>query len=194
MNMDLGAGPGPTPLAKSDWLEQPVTDSAGREGVVRRVFQVGTVQVGILTAVDCNPVGCPIWEEPLDLVARRGEVAAFPDFRQRVEEFGALELLVLHARATQAEADRYLALRDRLAPYSRAQTDLYSALIAQVRPGDRVATEAVRGTVLDPDPLPRFSVRLTFTMQLDAVHRDAGRPDGIVDLATFCLFPTLGLL
>ncbi|ATM24703.1 hypothetical protein SMD44_p10204 (plasmid) [Streptomyces alboflavus] len=143
-------------LAESDWLGQRVTDLAGQHGVVRRVYQVHTVQVAILTAIAAAPDVCPIWDAPLDLLARGDEQARLPDFQQQSEEVGRLEYRVLHGSASQAERERYRVLRDRLAPYRRAGDALHSALIAQIRAGDRVIDFIAnwQGTVLDPDPLP----------------------------------------
>ncbi|MER5988016.1 hypothetical protein [Streptomyces sp. NPDC001787] len=59
----------PLPLAESDWLDRTVTDLDGRRGVVRRVYQVGAVQVAILTTADQSPDPRPIWDMPLDLLA-----------------------------------------------------------------------------------------------------------------------------
>ncbi|WP_328372912.1 hypothetical protein OG800_49320 (plasmid) [Streptomyces sp. NBC_00445] len=196
MNIDLGFGPDPVPLARSDWLGHTVTDLDGRRGVVRRVYQADTVQVAILTAADQEPDSCPIWDEPLDLLAREGEGAAFPLFRQLVEEVGDLEILVLRGHAREAEKDRYRALRDRLGPYHKAQSSLHFALIQQVQAGDRVIDylRNWQGTVLAPDLPPAMSFRHKMTVRLDEAHHDERWPDGIVDLFTVTLYPTLGLL
>jgi hypothetical protein len=184
------------PLAESDWLGHTVTDLAGRTGVVRRVYQVEAVQVAILTATAPAPDGCPIWDAPLDLVSRDGEKMAFPNYQQQADETGDLEFLVLHGRASLVQQDRYRVLRDRLDPYLRAPSSLHSALIEQVQAGDRVIDYMAnrQGTVLEPDPLPRLTARHKMTVRLDGPHRDERWPDGIVDLPTVTLYPTLELL
>lgn len=196
MNNDLDSALQITPLPGSDWLGHTVTDLDGRGGVVRHVYQVDAVQVAILTAVVPNPGICPIWDAPVDLLARDGEKATVPHFRQHSAELGDLEIRVLHGYASEAETTRYSALRKRLAPYFEAPSSLHAALIAEVQPGDRVVDYLTnrQGTVLDPDPLPRLSARHTMTVQLDEEHRCETRPDGITDLSTITLYPTLGLL
>ncbi|MCX4682289.1 hypothetical protein OG413_44720 [Streptomyces sp. NBC_01433] len=186
----------PVPLAESDWLDRTVTDLDGRRGVVRRVYQVGAVQVAILTTADQSPDLCPIWDMPLDLLAREGQKAAFPAYRQQVSEVGRLEFLVLYGKASEAETSRYRSMRDRLAPYSQAQSSLHVALIGQIQAGDRVVDylQNWHGTVLNPDPLPEMPFRHTMTVRLDEAHREERWPDGIVDLFTVTLYPTLGLL
>ncbi|MFF9076260.1 hypothetical protein ACF1A9_28810 [Streptomyces sp. NPDC014872] len=188
--------PDPIPLTESDWLGQTVTDLVGRQGVVRRVYEVDAVQVAILTAAVSDPDACPIWDEPLDLLARDGEKAAFADYSQQADEVGRLEMAVLRGDASAAETNRYRALRNRVARYPQAQSSLHFALIAQVREGDRVIDylKNWQGTVLDPDPLPRMSFRPKMTVRLDEAHRDERWPDGIVDLWTVTLYPALGLL
>jgi hypothetical protein len=185
-----------TPLPESDRLGRTMTDLDGRRGVVRRVYQVDAVQVAILTAVVPDPGVCPIWDEPVDLLARDGEKAAVPYFRQQSDELGDLEIRVLHGCASETETARYSALRKRLTPYFEAGSSLHGVLIAQVQPGDRVVDYLTnrQGTVLDPDPLPQLSVRHTMTVRLDEVHRCETWPDGITNLSTVTLYPTLGLL
>ncbi|MER5988015.1 hypothetical protein [Streptomyces sp. NPDC001787] len=87
-------------------------------------------------------------------------------------------------------------MRDRLAPYSQAQSSLHVALIGQIQAGDRVVDylQNWHGTVLNPDPLPEMSFRHTMTVRLDEAHREERWSDGIVDLFTVTLYPTLGLL
>jgi hypothetical protein len=187
--------PHPVPLTESDWLGQTVTDLEGRRGVVRRVYQVDAVQVAILIAAPDLDT-CPIWDEPLDLLARDGEKAAFADYPQQADEAGRLEMAVLRGNASAAETGRYRALRDRVARYPTAQSSLHFALIAQVRAGDRVidCLQNWQGTVLNPDPLPRMPFRSKMTVRLDEAHRGKRWPDGVVDLWTVTLYPTLGLL
>lgn len=194
--MNNDSVPEPVPLTDSNWLGQTVTDLEGRQGVVRLVYQVDAVQVAILTAASPDPETCPIWDEPLDLLARDGEKAAFADYSQQADEVGRLEMAVLRGSASPAETNRYRALRDRVARYTKAQTSLHFALIAQVRAEDRVIDylHNWQGTVLDPDPLPRLSFRAKMTVRLDEAHIDERWPDGIADLWTTTLYPTLGLL
>ncbi|MFZ3491837.1 hypothetical protein ACODT5_01105 [Streptomyces sp. 5.8] len=189
--MNPDSVPDPAPLATSDWLGRTVTDLKGRQGVVRRVYQVGAVQVAILTATILDPRSCPIWDEPLDLLARDDEGAAFPDYEQLTDEVGRLEMSVVRGIASEGEADRYRTLRDQVAPYATAQSALHFALITQVRAGDRVVDclHNRQGTVLDPSLF-----HLKMTVRLDEAHRDDRWPDGVVDLYTPVLYPTLGLL
>ncbi|WP_330351866.1 hypothetical protein [Streptomyces sp. NBC_00582] len=194
--MNNDSVPDPVPLTESDWLGQTVTDLADRQGVVRRVYEVDAVHVAILTAAVPDPDTCPIWDEPLDLLARDGEKAAFADYPQQTDEVGRLEIAVLRGNTSPAETNRYRALRNRVTRYTKAQSSLHFALIAQVRAGDRVIDylRNWQGTVLDPDPLPRMSFRPKMTVRLDEAHRDERWPDGVVDLWTVTLYPTLGLL
>ncbi|MGW1496077.1 hypothetical protein [Streptomyces sp. NPDC002402] len=194
--MNNDSVPDPIPLTESDWLGRTVTDLEGCRGVVRRVYQVDAVQVAVLHAASPDPDACPIWVESLDLLARDGEKAAFADYSQQADEVGRLEMAVLRGNASAAETDRYRALRDRVARYPKAQTSLHFALIAQVQAGDRVIDylQNWRGTVLDPDPLPRMSFRPKVTVRLDEAHIDERWPNGIVNLWTTTLYPTLGLL
>ncbi|MFJ9380156.1 hypothetical protein [Streptomyces sp. NPDC101455] len=177
-------------------LGNTMTDLDGRRGVVRHLYRVDTVEVAILTAVVPAPQACPIWDTPVDLLARDGEEAAVPNFRQQSDELSDLEIRVLHGCASETDTTRCNALRERLVPYFEAGISLHSRLIAQVKPGDRVVDYLTnrQGTGLDPDPRPRFSVRHTMTVQLDEVHRCKTWPDGITDLSTVVLYPTLGLL
>ena len=65
-----------------------------------------------------------------------------------------------------------------------------------MRPGDRVVEYIAdwTGTVVDPDPVPRMPARVKMTVRLDEGCRSGDDPDGVVDLYTSVLFPTLGLL
>lgn len=195
MRSDLDFDPELTPLAESDWLGQTVTDLEGRHGMVRRVYQVDTIQVAILTSTTPDPAVCPIWDEPLDLLARDGERAAFAEYRQYVDEVGDLEIRVLHGQSSEAERRRYRTLRGRLDPYPNAQGNLHLALMEQVQSGDRVVDylKNWHGTVLDPDPLPKMSLRHKMTIRLDEAHHSERWPDGVVNLSTITLYPTLGL-
>jgi hypothetical protein len=196
MRFDLEFDPNLAPLAESEWLGQSVTDLEGQQGVVRRVYEVDAVQVAILTSAGTDLNACPIRDEPLDLLARNGEKAAFAEYRQQVDEVGALEVRVLHGQSSEAERSRYRTLRGRLDPYSNAQTSLHLALMEQVQAGDRVIDylKNWHGTVLDPDVLPKMPFRHTMAIRLDEAHRSERWPDGIVNLSTITLYPTLGLL
>jgi hypothetical protein len=196
MRFDLEFDPDLAPLAECEWLGQSVTDLEGQQGVVRRVYEVDAVQVAILTSAGTDLNACPIRDEPLDLLARNGEKAAFADYRQQVDEVGALEVRVLHGQSSEAERSRYRTLRGRLDPYSNAQTSLHLALMEQVQAGDRVIDYLTNwhGTVLDPDVLPKMPFRHTMAIRLDEAHRSERWPDGIVNLSTITLYPTLGLL
>jgi hypothetical protein len=196
VNIDRGFAHHITSLPRSGWLGATVTDLDGRRGVVGRVYVVDAVQVAILTAVVPGPGVCPIWDVPVDLLARDGEKAAVPNFHQQSDELGDLEIRVLRGCASEAETTRYSALHKRLGPYFEAGSSLHGALIGQVQPGDRVVDYLTnrQGTVLDPDPLPWLSVRHTMTVRLDEAHRCTAWPDGTTDLSTAVLYPTLGLL
>ncbi|MFM9458364.1 hypothetical protein [Streptomyces europaeiscabiei] len=196
MRFDLEFDPKLAPLAESEWLGQTVTDLEGQQGVVRRVYEVDAVQVAILTSAGTDLNAYPIRDEPLDLLARNGEKAAFAEYRQQVDEVGALEVRVLHGQSSEAETSRYRTLRGRLDPYSNAQTSLHLALMEQVQAGDRVIDylKNWHGTVLDPDVPPKMPFRHTMAIRFDEAHRSERRPDGIVNLSTVTLYPTLGLL
>jgi hypothetical protein len=196
VHLGLDFDPELTPLAESEWLGQTVTDLEGQQGLVRRVYEVGAVQVAILTSTDTDLSACPIRDEPLDLLARPDGRAAFTEHRQQVDEVCTLEVRVLHGQSSEAERSHYRTLRGRLDPYSNAQTSLHLALMEQVQAGDRVVDylKNWHGTVLDPDPLPKMSFRHKMTIRLDEEHRSERWPDGIVSLSTVTLYPTLGLL
>ncbi|WP_329155690.1 hypothetical protein OIU91_40900 (plasmid) [Streptomyces sp. NBC_01456] len=187
-----------TPLADSSWLRSKATDPYGRAGTVRLAYQVSTIQVAILTDLTPAPDTCPVWIQPLDLLARDGGTADFQDFRARFKEESDLKLLMLSDRACASERERQRELQDRLTPYSFAEHRLHRFLNAQLRVGDRVVDtyRGRRGTLLDPSPppLPHISSPMIVRFDEPYVPGDPQWLKGTSTISAIGLYPTLGLL
>ncbi|MER5985585.1 hypothetical protein [Streptomyces sp. NPDC001787] len=185
-----------TPLTASDWLGSTATDPYGRTGTVRRVFQVGPVQVAVLT--DSTPEACPIWDTPVDLLARDGSAAAFPEYREQSRTMDGLRLHMLSNGTSGAVKDRYHVLLERLAPYSKAQHSLHRFLTGRLVVGDRVIDtyKGRQGTLLDPnpEPLPHITDPMIVHFEKPPSCDDQRWPDGIAFLSIQGLYPSLGLL
>lgn len=192
-----------TPLPDSPWLGRAVTDHLGRHATVRGVYEVGGQHVAVLTST--LPVaqgGEAICGEHVDLLSSDGQAPAFPGFRDKLNRLGDLEGALHSAGATEDDARAFSALRRTLAPYQQAEYRLKQALIDQMRPGDRIylTGKGWYATLedLDDDPLrdlPRMALRIRLD---DAALQEAPsilerHPDGVIELSTLMMWPTLDL-
>ncbi|MER0477068.1 hypothetical protein ABR737_01615 [Streptomyces sp. Edi2] len=201
MNTDSELIPHVEMVRTSPWLGKTATGPRGRTGTVRQVYDVEGVHVAVLTADDADIYNRPIWNEPVDLLATGTSPAAVPDFSDRLSEFTRLEVTLVRGSPSEAENERFGALRESLSPYLAAGPRLRRALIEQVQPGDRVvASQNWRATVLDPDLEPQLPLRTRMRVRVDARHVQADPmmreryADGVIDLAPSILVPTLGLI
>ncbi|MFJ8752018.1 hypothetical protein ACIREO_22210 [Streptomyces sp. NPDC102441] len=194
-----------TPLIESHWVGSTAVDPYGRTGIVRLVYQVGLVQVAVLTDPTPAVNTCPIWDLPVDLLTPDEGTAAFPDYREQSRVMDGLRLRLLISGASAADEDDYRVLKDRyrvlvgrLTPYPGAQHRLHRFLIAQLAAGDSVIDtfQGRRGVVLDPNPRPLPHITDPMVVQFEESRsRDDQRwPDGTAFLSVQGLFPSLGLL
>ncbi|MFD3422108.1 hypothetical protein [Streptomyces decoyicus] len=187
----------------STWLAKDVTDHLGRPATVRRVYEVRGQHVALLTsALPASEGGEAICGEHVDLLCADGRPPAFPRFLNKIAELGRLEEALYNDGATEADAQRFRAAARALKPYQRAEHYLRQALIDQARPGDRMylTSKDWYATLADLDSHPlRDLPRQALHVRLDdAALREQpslleSHPDGIVELSTLTMWPTLGL-
>ncbi|MFF8786956.1 hypothetical protein [Streptomyces sp. NPDC015125] len=193
-----------TPVNDSPWLGKDVTDHLGRPATVRRVYDVRGQHVALLTSASSAPEkGEAIYGEHVALLSADGQPPTFPDFQDKRAELVRLECILHSEGATKADAERFRAAAQALAPYQQARGRLRQALIDQAQPGDRVylTRQGSYATVADADSYPLDDLpRLSMHVRLgdDALRNDPylleGHPDGIVELSTLTLWPTLDLI
>jgi hypothetical protein len=198
--------PAITVVNDSRWLNKDVTDHLGRPASVRRVYDVDGEHVAVLTsALPVAEGGEAICGEHVDLLATAEEPPAFPDFLDQRNQLAVLEGAVFRDGATEDDARRYRALADAIGRRQGAEARLTRALFSTAMSGDRVylTGTGILTTIVDPDPRPEpglDGVRLYVRARLDTHHLDENphlartHPDGIADLSTLTLFPTLGLI
>lgn len=193
-----------TPVAGSPWLGQDVTDHLGRPATVRRVYDVDGEHVALLTsALPAYQGGEAVHGEHVGLLSAPGRSPALTGFRDRLAELGRLEGVLHDDGATEADAGRFRDAAQALKPYTQSVFRLRQALIDQAQPGDRVYLTGKDwyATVDDLDDSPLHDLpRLALPVRLDddalrrAPHLRRRHPDGLVELSTLGMWPTLGLL
>ncbi|MFG2210916.1 hypothetical protein [Streptomyces sp. NPDC048638] len=194
------------PVTESPWLNEHVTDHLGRPATVRRLYDVDGENVAVLTSdLPTAEGGDAIYSEHAGLLATADQPPAFPDYQTRWKQLTTLENALYQDDATEDDARRFRALADTLRPFQHSRLRLKMALLADAQSGDRVylTGRGLFATILDPDPYNESAddgVRLNLRARLDETHlRDNphlrnAHPDGILDLSTLRLFPTLGLI
>ncbi|WP_446047618.1 hypothetical protein [Streptomyces olivaceus] len=201
MSIDLASA---TTVDDSHWLGREVVDHLGRPATVRRVYDVRGQHVAVLTS-DLPAVenGEAIYGEHTSLLSAEGQAPAFPGFQDKFRELARLERILHTEGGTEEDAHRFRAASQALKPYQEARYYLRQALIDQAEPGDRIYLTGKNwyATIADIDghslrDLPRMALRLRLD---DAALREAphileSHPDGIVELTTIMMWPTLGLI
>jgi hypothetical protein len=194
------------PVTESPWLSMGVTDHLGRPATVRRVYDVDGEHVAVLTSdLPTAEGGDAIYGEHVGLLATADQPPAFPDYQAQWKQLTVLESALHRDDATEDDARRFRALADTLKPFQRSRLRLKMALLTEAQSGDRVylTGKGLFATIVAPDPYDEYAddgVRLHLRARLDESHlRDNPRlsnahPDGILDLSTLRLFPTLGLI
>ncbi|MEV1040539.1 hypothetical protein AB0J01_28395 [Streptomyces sp. NPDC050204] len=191
-------------LPQSPWLGKAVTDHLGRPATVRRVYEIGGQHVAVLTsALPAAQGGEAIYGEHVDLLSADGKAPAFPGFRDKLSRLADLESALHEPGATEDGARAFRTLQQTLKPYQLAEYRLRQALIDQAQPGDRLYLTGkdwyVTLASLDDHPLrdlPRMAlrVRLEDASLREESHILERHPDGIVELSTLTMWPTLGLI
>ncbi|MFF9786344.1 hypothetical protein [Streptomyces nigrescens] len=185
------------------WLDKDVTDRLGRPATVRRVYDVQGHHVAVLTStLPASEGGEAISGEHIDLLSADGQPPAFPNFQEKFDELVRLEEVLHSGGATEADAECFRAAAQALKPYQHAEQRLRQALIDQAQPGDRVYLTGKDwyATVVDADDHPLHDLpRMALPIRLDAAalrddpYLQTRHPDGIVELSTLRLWPTLNL-
>ncbi|MFF9436334.1 hypothetical protein ACF1BP_21630 [Streptomyces sp. NPDC014735] len=202
--MDDELTPRAVALPQSPWLGKAVTDRLGRPATVRRIYETGGQHVAVLTsALPAAQGGEAICGEHVGLLSADGRAPAFPGFRDKLSRLADLESALHDPGATEDDARAFRALHQTLKPYQHAEYNLRQALIDQAQPGDRVYLTGKHwyGTLADLDDhplrdLPRMALRIRLD---DATLREEPHilerhPDGIIELTTLTMWPTLGLI
>lgn len=191
-------------VTDSPWLGKDVTDHLDRPATVRRVYDVNGQHTAVLTStLPALDGGEAISGEHVGLLSLDGQPPAFPGYRDKLTELGELEHTLHSDGATEEDALRFRAASQTLKPYQHAEYHLRQALIDQAQPGDRVYLTGKDwyGTIADLDDhplrdLPRMALRLRLD---DAALREEPHilerhPDGIIELTTLMMWPTLDLI
>ncbi|MGW1291001.1 hypothetical protein ACWD4N_47560 [Streptomyces sp. NPDC002586] len=193
-----------TVLDDSPWLGKNVTDHLHRPATVRRVYDVDGEHVAVLTSDHpASEDHDAISAEHVGLLATDADAPAFPDFLAQRDQLVDLEHTIFYEDATEDDVRRYRALADTITRYQGAESRLSRALFSTARTGDRVylTGTGMFATITDPDPEPALDgLRLHIRARLDETHLRQhphlrrAHPDGLLDLSTLTLFPTLGLI
>ncbi|MFI1769122.1 hypothetical protein ACH41H_44820 [Streptomyces sp. NPDC020800] len=188
----------------SPWLGKAVTDHLGRPATVRRVYEVRGQHVAVLTSdLPAAQGGEAICGEHVDLLSTDNQAPAFPGFRDKLDQLANLESALYCTDATEDDARAFRALRMALEPFQFAEYRLRHALLDQARPGDRLYLTGKDWYAtlhdLDDHPLrdlPRMAlrVRLDDSALREEPHILERHPDGIVELNTLTMWPTLDLI
>ncbi|MFI1312520.1 hypothetical protein ACH4TS_20600 [Streptomyces albidoflavus] len=188
----------------SPWLGKAVTDHLGRPAAVRRVYEVRGQHVAVLTSdLPAAQGGEAIYGEHIDLLSTDDQAPAFPGFRDKLDQLADLEDALYRTDATEDDARAFRALRVTLEPFQFAEYRLRHALLDQAQPGDRLYLTGKDWYAtlhdLDDHPLrdlPRMAlrVRLDDSALREEPHILKRHPDGIVELTTLTMWPTLGLI
>ncbi|WP_331746136.1 hypothetical protein OG923_34700 (plasmid) [Streptomyces halstedii] len=188
----------------SPWLGKAVTDHLGRPAAVRRVYEVRGQHVAVLTSdLPAAQGGEAIYGEHVDLLSTDDQAPAFPGFRDKLDQLANLESALHDPSATEADAHAFRALQQVIKPHQHAEYHLRHALIDQARPGDRLYLTGKHWYAtlhdLDDHPLrdlPRVAlrVRLDDSALREEPHILKRHPDGIVELTTLTMWPTLDLI
>ncbi|MEO3976980.1 hypothetical protein [Streptomyces sp. CAU 1734] len=192
------------PVNDSHWLGKEVTDHLGRPATVRRVYDVQGQPVALLTSpLPATENGEAIYGEHTALLSADGQPPAFLGFQDKLDELGRLESALYADGATEEDAQRFRAASQELKPYQQSRYYLRQALVDQAQPGDRMylTGKGRCATVVDIDDhplcdLPRMALRLRLdeaTLR-EEPHLLESHPDGIVELSTIMMWPTLGLI
>ncbi|MEV6425992.1 hypothetical protein [Streptomyces sp. NPDC051662] len=193
-----------TALPDSPWLGKAVTDHLGRPATVRRVYEIDGQHVAVLTsALPADQGGEAICGEHVDLLSADGRAPAFPGFLDKLARLADLESALHDPGATEDDARAFRALQQAIKPYQFAEYRLRQALIDQAQPGDRLYLTGKHWYVtladLDGHPMrdfPRMAlrVRLEDDVLREESHILERHPDGVIELSTLTMWPTLGLI
>ncbi|MFI1189174.1 hypothetical protein [Streptomyces californicus] len=191
-------------VSKSPWLGEDVIDHLGRPAIVRSVYDVNGEHTAVLTsALPAIKGGEAISGEHVDLLSKPGTAPAFPGYQDKLSELADLESTLHSVGATEEDALHFRAAHQALKPYQLAEYHLRQALIDQAEPGDRVYLTGKDwyATIVDigdhplHDP-PRMAlrIRLDNSALSEEPHILQRHPDGIIQLSTLMMWPTLGLV
>lgn len=191
-------------VSDSTWLGKDVTDHLGRPAVVRRVYDVNGQHTAVLTsALPAIKGGEAISGEHVDLLSIGGQAPIFPGYLDKLDELADLENTLHSEGATEEDALLFRAADQVLKPYQQAEYHLRQALVDQAEPGDRVYLTGKDwyATIVDIDDhplhdLPRMAlgIRLDDSALAEEPHLLERHPDGIIQLSTLMMWPTLGLI
>ncbi|MFG3429698.1 hypothetical protein [Streptomyces californicus] len=191
-------------VSDSPWLGKDVTDHLDRPAIVRRVYDVNGQHTAVLTsALPAIEGGEAISGEHVDLLSTGGKAPVFPGYQDKLSELADLESTLHSVGATEEDALHFRAAHQALKPYQLAEYHLRQALIDQAEPGDRVYLTGKDwyGTIADIDDhplhdLPRMAlrIRLDDSALNEEPHLLERHPDGIIQLPTLMMWPTLNLI